>query len=506
MNLDRHVRGKRVTLIGLGTRGGGLGVARYLAGQGADVTVTDQRPAAALAEPLAELANLPIRYVLGRHDERDFIPEGADLVVRNPGVPRRAPLLELARSHGIPIEMEMSLFFRACPAPIVGVTGTKGKTTVSILIGDLLRPGFPEVVVAGNMGVSALDQLPCLRPDVPVVIELSSWQLEALIEHGLAPHIAVLTLIAEDHLNTYDDFADYASTKRGITRHQRPGDWLVVNRDDSEAWQAVANTAATVVPFGENDLGEDGAWLTSDGLLWRWEGTEYRWPLPQSAALSGRHGAGNALAALAAATLAGASTEAIGRGLADFRGVNDRMETVAEIDGVTYINDTTATAPVAVVAALDALARSGQRAHLLAGGADKRLDPSPLADAAARYGATVYLFEGSASPRLATALRERGVEPHGPFKGMAEALGAARRAARPADVVLLSPGCASFGLFRDEFDRGEQFREAVAALIGGEGKPQRPDGPVDGFIANLLPPTPAHIHFVGIGGIGMSGL
>ena len=357
MGLD--LRGKRVTLIGLGTRAGGLGVARYLAGQGAEVTVTDMRPAEALAEPLAALAGLPIRFVLGGHQERDFTPERADLIVRNPGVPRRAPLLELARSHGIPVEMEMSLFFRACPAPIIGITGTKGKTTVSTLTGELLRSAFPDVVVAGNMGVSALEQLPRLRPEAPVVIELSSWQLEALIEHGLAPRIAVLTLIAEDHLNTYDGFADYAATKRGITRHQRPGDWLVVNRDDPEAWRAAGETAATVVPFGEGDRGDDGAWLTAEGLLWRWRGVETRWPRPTSPALAGRHGARNALAALAAAMLAGANPDAIGRGLAAFRGVKDRMETVAEIDGVTFINDTTATAPAATVAALEALASDG---------------------------------------------------------------------------------------------------------------------------------------------------
>ena len=151
MGLD--LRGKRITLIGLGTRAGGLGVARYLTSQGAAVTVTDIRPAEALAEPLTALAGLPIRFVLGEHQEQDFTPERADLIVRNPGVPRRAPLLELARSHGIPVEMEMSLFFRACPAPIVGITGTKGKTTVSILTGELLRSAFPDVVVAGNMGV-----------------------------------------------------------------------------------------------------------------------------------------------------------------------------------------------------------------------------------------------------------------------------------------------------------------------------------------------------------------
>jgi UDP-N-acetylmuramoylalanine--D-glutamate ligase len=458
------LRGKRVTLIGLGTRAGGLGVARYLASQGAEVTVTDMRPAEALAEPLAALAGLPIRFVLGEHQERDFTPERADLIVRNPGVPRRAPLLELARSHGIPVEMEMSLFFRACPAPIVGITGTKGKTTVSTLTGELLRLAFPDVVVAGNMGVSALEQLPRLRPETPVVIELSSWQLEALIEHGLAPWIAVLTLIAEDHLNTYDGFADYAATKRGITRHQRPGDWLIVNRDDPEAWRAAGETAAAVVPFGEGDHGDDGAWLAEEGLRWRWQGAETRWPRPSSPALAGRHGARNALAALAAAKLAGVDSDAIGGCLAAFRGVKDRMETVAELDGVTFINDTTATAPAATVAALECLAARRGKVHLLAGGADKGLDPSPLAEAAARTQAKVYLFAGTATPALESALRTRGLAPSGPFTGMSEAVAAARREARPGDIILLSPGCASFGLFRDEFDRGDRFRETVLSL------------------------------------------
>ncbi len=462
--MSQSLKGKRVTLIGLGTRQGGLGVARYLAQQGAVVTVTDQRPAEALREPMAALADLPIRYVLGGHEPADFTPDGAEIVVRNPGVPRRAPLLELARSHGIPVEMEMSLFFRACPAPIIGVTGTKGKTTVSTLAGALLRAVMPDAVVAGNMGVSALDQLPHLRPEVPVVIELSSWQLEALIEHGLSPHIAILTLIAEDHLNTYDGFADYAETKRCICRHQRQGDWLILNRDDPEAWRAADRSAATVVPFGVEDRGEDGAWLSDAGLLWRWRGKATRWPLPKSPALAGLHGARNALAALAVAMLAGVDAVAIGHELDSFQGVKDRMEQIAEIGGVTYINDTTATAPIAVVAALDALAERGGRIHLLAGGADKRLDPLPLARAAARHGALVYLFEGTGTNALAGCLRECGVAPRGPFLSMYAAVEAASDAASSGDLVLLSPGCASFGLFRDEFDRGDRFRESVFRL------------------------------------------
>jgi UDP-N-acetylmuramoylalanine--D-glutamate ligase len=309
-----------------------------------------------------------------------------------------------------------------------------------------------------------------LRPDVPVIIELSSWQLEALIEHGLAPRIAVLTLIAEDHLNTYDGFADYAATKRGITRHQRPGDWLVLNRDDPEAWRAAGETAATVVPFGEDDRGDDGAWLTAEGLLWRCQGVETRWPRPASPALAGRHGARNALAALAAAMLAGANPDGIEHGLETFQGVKDRMETVAELDGVTFINDTTATAPAATVAALEALAERQGQVHLLAGGADKGLDPAPLAEAAARHQAKVYLFAGTATPALESALRTRGLTPCGPFTGMTEAVSVARGESQPGDVILLSPGCASFGLFRDEFDRGDRFRETVRSLKQEHGR------------------------------------
>jgi len=466
--------GKRATVMGLGTRGGGVGVARYLAAGGAIVTVTDAKPAAALAGPLAELDGLPIRYVLGGHRDELFTPAGADVVVRNPGVPRRAPLLALARRHGLPVEMEMSLFFRACPAPIIGVTGTKGKTTVSILCGELLRAWDGRTVVAGNMGVSALDQLGRIEPDTPVVVELSSWQVEGLIEHALAPNIAVLTLIAEDHLDAYDGFADYAATKRGITAHQRPGDWLVVNADNPEAWRAAAGTRAAVVPFGPADRGGDGAWATPDGdLCWRRGGEEERYALPDVPALRGAHNAANALAALAAARLRGADAAAIRAGLDAYRGVPNRTELVAEVGGVRYVNDTAATAPVAAAAALRAFAGRHRRVWLLAGGADKGLDPRPLVEAAAEAAGSlaVVLLEGTATPGLAAALAAAGVEIVGTFGNMEAAVGAVGAGVEPGDVVLLSPGCASFGLFRDEFDRGDQFREAVRGLADDRAHP-----------------------------------
>ncbi len=459
---SQHYTGLRATVMGLGLRGGGVGVARYLAEAGATVIVTDAKPAEALTEPMAALDDVPIEFVLGGHRERDFTAAGADLVVRNPGVPRDAPLLALARRSGVPVEMEMSLFFRACPAPIIGVTGTKGKTTVSTLCAEMLRCWRPDTVLAGNMGVSALAQLPRITPETPVVVELSSWQLEGLAEHRLAPRIAILTVIAEDHLDTYEGFADYAATKRGITGHQGTDDLLVVNADDPESWLASRQTRAQVVPFGLHDPGTDGAWAVDRQLIWRWHGQEERVRVADAPALDGSHNLANALAAMAAARCAGATMAAVQTGLDQFGGVRDRMERVGTLDGVEFINDTAATAPIAAVAALRSLA--GRRVHLLTGGADKRLDLRPVAEAARDYAHAVYLLDGSATTALEQLLRTSGIVPVGPFGSMSEAVRAASAAAVAGDVVLLSPGTASFGLFRDEFERGERFREAVRAL------------------------------------------
>ncbi|HET8523354.1 MAG TPA: UDP-N-acetylmuramoyl-L-alanine--D-glutamate ligase [Thermomicrobiales bacterium] len=455
--------GARVTVMGLGTRGGGVGVARYLAEQGAVVTVTDMKPEEALAGPMAELAGLPIRFVLGRHDDRDFTPEGADIVVRNPGVRRSARLLQLARETGVAIEMEMSIFFRACPAPVIGITGTKGKTSTAFLCAAMLSAWDQRTVLAGNMGISALAALPRIAPDTPVVIELSSWQLEALAEHRLAPAIAVLTNISQDHLDAYDSFDDYAATKRSITSAQSATDTFIVNADDPETWRAASETAARVIPFGQDDRGTDGVWFEAENgaLVARLGETPVVVSIPANPTLAGPHQGLNIAAAVAAALSRGAPAAAIEQGLASFQGVRDRMEVVAEIDGVTYVNDTTATAPAAVVAALTRYADRPVR--LIAGGADKRTDLAPMVEAARVHADVVYLLQGSATPTLAGLLEGAGVPLVGPFETMQDAVQAATAHAAAGDVVLLSPGCASFGLFQDEFHRGACFREAVAA-------------------------------------------
>ncbi|HEX7101477.1 MAG TPA: Mur ligase family protein, partial [Nitrolancea sp.] len=234
--MDSDLTGKRALVMGIGTRQGGLGVTRYLLDAGADVTVTDLRDVDSLTDTLRQLDGLPVRFVLGEHRREDF--ERADLVVRNPGVPHDSPWLQIARDAGASIEMEMTLFFRACPAPIIGITGTKGKTTTSTLCAAILENLRDDTVLAGNMGRSSLARLPQITPETPVVIELSSWQLEGLGEHRLSPQIAVFTNLSPDHLNRYASMDDYLDAKLNIARYQQPNDWFVVNKDDATVWGA----------------------------------------------------------------------------------------------------------------------------------------------------------------------------------------------------------------------------------------------------------------------------
>jgi UDP-N-acetylmuramoylalanine--D-glutamate ligase len=455
--------GKRVTLLGLGAHGGGIGVARFLAERGAVVTVTDAKSADALQASVDRLAGLPIRFVLGRHDELDFTRDGADLVIRNPGVPRKAALLERARQDGVPVEMEMSLFLQLAPGPVIGVTGTKGKTTTSTLLGLMLRQWKPETRIAGNMGLPALTLLDEIDAETPVVLELSSWQLEAMDEHGLSPHIAVITNVSPDHLNTYDSFDDYAETKRRIGAHQTGGDTLVINCDDPELRPLLDTAPGRVIPFGHSVAGNEGMTVQGRDLHWRWDGAEASITVPASSfSLAGEHQIMNGAAAATAALVMGVPVEAIEAGIAAFEGVPYRGELVAEIDGVLYVNDTAATAPAAAIAAMERF--DGERIHLISGGANKALDLVPLAEAIRRCATSVSLIDGSATPILQELLEGADLPIHGPFRGIELAVDAARADARRGDIVLLSPGVASFGVFTDEFDRGDQFRSVVERL------------------------------------------
>ncbi len=457
--MPHELADKRVTVMGLGTRGGGLGVARWLVDQGARVTITDLRSEPELSDSIEALGDLDVRLALGGHDERDFTPAGADLVVRNPGVRLTSRYLQFARSSGVPIEMEMSLFLRRCPAPVIGITGTKGKTTTSLLCGAMLTAWNSKTIIAGNMGVTALGRLASITEDTPVVLELSSWQVEALREHRLAPHIAVLTNISEDHLDAYDSFEDYANTKRSLVQNLSADGFAVLNRDDPETRKAGVDTIGCIARFGAEPGTMNGCWIAARTLIWRWRGDETTIELPPTSALAGAHQPWNAAAAVAAAFLYGAPPEAIAAGLQAFAGAPHRQERIATVDGVLYVNDSAATAPAAAISALKSFRE--RRIHLIAGGSDKKADLSAFVAEAGASAHRIYLLKGAATEKLESMLAPWSDAIAGVFTSMDAAVEAAANAAGQGDVVLLAPACASFGMFHDEFDRGDQFRASV---------------------------------------------
>jgi UDP-N-acetylmuramoylalanine--D-glutamate ligase len=500
--------GKRALVMGLGVHGGGLGVARFLVGQGARVTVTDMRGPELLRSSLDALAGLPIEYVLGEHRDEDF--READLVVRNPGVPRESRYLQIARAHGAAIEMEMTLFFRLCPGPILGITGTKGKTTTTLLAGAMLREQHPDTVVAGNLRVSALEALPRITAGTPVVLELSSWQLEGLGEAQLSPQYACYVNLHPDHLDRYGSMQAYAEAKEQIFLHQREADVAVFNSrlveysdlytGPERGWQFWKTPARKIWFFntlvGDLDIETEEFYPGQhfdqrDGFI-GWANDTLVWEPPASETggqhveqvictrsdvqLYGEHNLTNIAAAAALAKAFGVTNEHVRSAIRTFAGVEHRLEFVGELDGVRYVNDTAATAPEAAIAALHSFDRP---IVLIVGGADKDLPLDKLARAMVERAKAVVLLEGTATAKLLAALQasddrrqtiddssspsilDRQSAIVGPYGDFTQAISSARKLAEPGDIVLLSPGCASFGMFRNEFHRGEEFRRIV---------------------------------------------
>ncbi len=460
------LKGKRVLVMGLGLHGGGLGVTRWLLRQGAQVTVTDLKKPEDLAPTLEALRGEPVEFVLGEHRESDFT--NSDLVIRNPGVPRESRYLRLAREHGVPIRMELGLFFEQLPrgaAQVVGITGTKGKSTTTLMVGAILAQ-TSKTVVAGNLRISALELLPRIDADTWVVLEMSSFQLEEFEELRISPHIAAITNIYPDHLNRYRDMEEYTAAKANIFLFQKPADYCVLNSENPVTAFMGAQVPSRRVWFSNRRAIEGGAFLDDETIVWNYGGVLCNVLPVSEIGVPGAHNIENALAATAVAGAAGARPEAIAQALREFKGAPHRMEVVRELDGVTYVNDTTATAPMAAIAALRSLAGRGGRVVLIAGGSDKGLSYDEMGQVIKETGPSVILLEGSATGKLEAAMQAAGagdliIGTYGRFE---EAVGRARQEAKRGDVVLLSPGAASFGMFANEFERGDKFRELVMAL------------------------------------------
>ncbi|WP_010587762.1 UDP-N-acetylmuramoyl-L-alanine--D-glutamate ligase [Schlesneria paludicola] len=455
-------RGRRVLVMGLGAFGGGLGAVKFLVDRGAVVTVTDLRSAEKLAESLAALSETsPDRLVLGRHDEEDF--RNAELIVANPAVKRDCPFLVIARSAGVPITSEMNLFWRWNRAPIVAVTGSNGKSTTTAMTHAIVERALSKqpgrrAWLGGNIGASLLPSVDQIRRDDLVVLELSSFQLADLNRLQVSPHVAVVTNFAPNHLDWHSDLNHYRESKQAILRWQTQGDVVVLNDDDQDVahWPLIGRRLG----FGLRDMGASGAFWNGKGAVLRQNGQELELPLRDWLTLPGQHNVANALAATAAAMSAGADIASVQFALKNYQPLPHRLQFVGEVDGRRFYNDSLATTPESNEVALAAFE---QPIVLLAGGYDKQVDLGQMAIAIARRVKAVSLM-GQTAPSLKSMItkceknRCHVSEPHVSFT---EAFAWAYEQSEPGDVILLSPGCASYDWFRNFADRGAQFTHLV---------------------------------------------
>lgn len=451
--------GKNVLVVGLGRSG--LAAARVCAGRGAHVTVTDRRDETVLAPALAQLPP-GVRHELGGHRGDSFL--AADLVVLSPGIPP-LPEVEAARRAGVKVTGEMELASWFIRGTLVAITGTNGKSTTVTLCGAILKAtGYPTFV-GGNLGTPLCEAVGsrCAEPGGLLVVEASSFQLETVEQFH--PRIAVWLNVTPDHLDRYPDVESYAAAKARIFHAQGRSDFAVINVDDEIVQSHTAHIAARRFPFSTRRPLEQGGWLDGDDLCLRLPGGDLERYPGSNPALTGRHNRENALAALLAARLAGATPSEARRSLLEFHALAHRMELVAEARGVAFYDDSKGTNVGAVTAALDGFPRP---VVLIAGGRDKGGDYAPLAQALGRVGRGAVLI-GEAADRIQAALAAQlSGGQIARASSMEEAVALAARMAEPGDAVVLSPACSSFDMFRDYAHRAEVFRAAVRALVGEE--------------------------------------
>jgi UDP-N-acetylmuramoylalanine--D-glutamate ligase len=448
---------RHALVLGLGLSG--EAAARYLLKQGASVTVLDGAPeAGALREKADFLRKLGADVRLGSAT----IPDSAfDLVVASPGIPPRAPLMEAARSLGVPVISEIELAYIESCSPFVAVTGTNGKTTVTSLIGHILSESGMPAVTVGNIGSPAIEAVEDAGRETILVAEVSSFQLSLTRE--FRPRVAVMLNVTPDHIDWHGSFEAYAADKARVFANLTPAETAVIDVDDPVAAsiaEEVASRGVPVVRVSRTTLHPRGASCV-DGVL-TLDVPEGPQPLLAASelAIRGEHNVSNALAAAAAAYAVGAPLASIRSGLASFQPIEHRLEPVATVGGVEYFNDSKATNPDAVLKALTAF--DDRPVIVLLGGRNKHNSFDALA-AEVELSAKAALLFGEARGELAEAFRGRALTFY-ESTTLAEATLAAAIMAEPGDVVLLSPACASFDEFTDYEDRGRAFKRFVAAL------------------------------------------
>jgi len=443
-----EIKGKKVLVLGLARTG--RECARFLAQRGASVQVTDVRSEEELKQEMETLAALPIRYFLGGEDP-DWL-EGVDIIVPSPGVPAENVLLKEGSRRGIKILSEIEFACRFLRAPLVAITGTNGKSTTTTLVGEMLKASGGKVFVGGNIGTPLIG---FVGGDWEWgVVEVSSFQLEWIEE--FRPRISVLLNLTEDHLDRYPNFRAYCHAKQRIFEAQAANDIAILSRDDRLVWEMRKRIRARVVSFGFSEV-DDGVFVAAREMIWRDGSREEKFPLSR-VKIQGVHNVENMMAAIAAAKSAGVSASAIQKVLEDFPGLEHRLEFVREKDGVRYYNDSKGTNVGAVV---KSLASFSDPVILLAGGVDKGGDYGILRQEIRQKVRRLVLF-GEAQEIIARALGD--LTETVIVENLEAAVGDAFAHARAGEVVLLSPACSSFDMFRNYAERGQVFKSLVQAL------------------------------------------
>jgi UDP-N-acetylmuramoylalanine--D-glutamate ligase len=444
------LKDKKVLVVGLARTG--EAVARFLVAQGARVVITDMKSPADLGPAVARLAGLPVGFELGYHDSASF--RDADYIVVSPGVPMDISPLEKARANGKPVIAEIELASRYLDAPILGITGTNGKTTTTTLAGEILKGCGYATFVGGNIGRPLIDALNSEAPVERVVVELSSFQLEGIAL--FRPKVAVLLNISEDHLDRYATYEEYIAAKGRIFMNMGPKEYAVLNIDDERVARVAAGLTCRVVPMSQQRELDEGIFSRPGEIVFRWNGRVQSFDTT-GYQLKGVHNTENIMAALASTLLMGAEPDCAQAAVMAFRGLPHRMELVRTIAGVGWYEDSKATNVGSVEKAL----ASFNDITLIAGGKDKGGSYAPLADLV-RQRVRHLILIGEAKERMTAELG--ALTDTRQAQTLAEAVTLAADLTAAGGTVLFSPACSSFDMFRDYEDRAEQFKSLVREL------------------------------------------
>lgn len=451
----KRVRNKNILIQGLGLNGGGIATARFFLAQGIPVTITDLKDAEVLKPAVKELAEYSelITYRLGSHVESDFIK--ADIVVKGPGVPPNNRYLNAAREHGAEITSDITIFLELTPCPVFAVTGSKGKSTTVTAIYNIFKSKSENSFLGGNITISPLTFYDRLNSESLLILELSSWQLRDIGARGYPFKGTAITNLMNDHQNYYKSMDNYLDDKKIICKGQKKDGFLIIPAKDSFLNEKRLESEAPFIYYGEEE--ESSLFYRGDIACLRLNDEAIELFDYSTVKAPGIHNRTNLLIAAAFSYLAGVELEYIKEGIATFKNPPYRLELIREWENLSFINDTTATIPEAAANAI----RSFEPPIIwIGGGTDKNLDFTVMEEVAS-IPEQILLLEGTGTELMKKKLNRKDIIESSSLEELVEK---AVSLSRPGTTILFSPGCTSFGLFLNEFHRGQTFNKIVRAL------------------------------------------